>query len=87
MCVCVCVCVCVCDFLFLRVFMFIWNAFCIYNNSNQSNTNCKYIQRNGGKRMGSMRYLLHHLDPDIGKIMKRLERLHLKILKKILCGL
>ena len=31
----------------------------------------------------SMTHFLHHLDPDIRKITKRLERLRLKILKRI----
>ena len=30
----------------------------------------------------SMGYFLHHLDPDIRKVTRRLERLHVKILKR-----
>ena len=51
-------------------------------SNKQSNTIPEDDKWNGQKLLGSIEYFLHHLNPDIRKITRRLKHFHLKILKK-----
>ena len=71
---------------FLWSFIFVWSVFRFffvgisYSQQQTFNTTLEDDQENGRKRLARMEPFLHNLDPHTRKI--KLERLHLKILKR-----